>query len=197
MDTCYKTSDNKYRDCPPRMSDGRHFTDYRPVCDVNNTILSDNNLEGSFNYRNFLQENGAELMEKNREYACAMNCCGPCDSVEGFESTMLPEKTKQKTTNTSAKFVKHNQKGLGLGRDYYPFPVESCENLPKAWPQPKQGNDCMTLPDRYALFGDANNEHVLNRKTIPGGGVTPCGANPCDKFGPIDPGASNFMTLDN
>ena len=41
---CYKTTNNKYFNCPPRMSDGRHFTDYRPVCDVNNLIASNNNL---------------------------------------------------------------------------------------------------------------------------------------------------------
>ena len=29
---CYKTSNNKYSDCPPRMADGRHFTDFRPNC---------------------------------------------------------------------------------------------------------------------------------------------------------------------
>ncbi len=27
---CYKTGDNRYNDCPPRMADGRHFTDFRP-----------------------------------------------------------------------------------------------------------------------------------------------------------------------
>ena len=26
---CHKTTNNKYFQCPPRMSDGRHFTDYR------------------------------------------------------------------------------------------------------------------------------------------------------------------------
>ena len=35
---CYKTSDNKNFGCPAKMSDGRHFTDYRPDCYVNNLM---------------------------------------------------------------------------------------------------------------------------------------------------------------
>ena len=35
---CKKTSNNKYFNCPPRMDDGRHFTDYRPNDRVNNLI---------------------------------------------------------------------------------------------------------------------------------------------------------------
>ena len=34
--SCYKASNNKYFNCPPRMDDGRHFTDYRSSCDTNN-----------------------------------------------------------------------------------------------------------------------------------------------------------------
>ena len=33
------SNNNKnYASCPPRMDDGRHFTDYRPNCFVNNLI---------------------------------------------------------------------------------------------------------------------------------------------------------------
>ena len=39
MSRCHP-SNNKYFDCPPRMSDGRNFTDYRPSCDVNNAYLN-------------------------------------------------------------------------------------------------------------------------------------------------------------
>ena len=47
MSTCYKTSDNKFMDCPPRMADGRHFTDYRPNCHTNNLLRADNNIGNS------------------------------------------------------------------------------------------------------------------------------------------------------
>ena len=52
--SCYKTSNNKYSDCPPRMSDGRHFTDFRPNCVVNTLLRTGCNAYNSFEYRNFL-----------------------------------------------------------------------------------------------------------------------------------------------
>ena len=57
MSTCYKTSDNKYFGCPPKMSDGRHFTDYRPNCFLNGMVREENKLTNSFQFRNFLQQN--------------------------------------------------------------------------------------------------------------------------------------------
>ena len=44
MNSCYKTSNNKYFKCPPRMDDGRHFTDYRPNCHVNNLVRANNKI---------------------------------------------------------------------------------------------------------------------------------------------------------
>ena len=41
---CYKTGDNKHLQCPPRMNDGRHFTDYRPNCYTQNLIRSKNGI---------------------------------------------------------------------------------------------------------------------------------------------------------
>lgn len=196
MNTCYKTSDNKYRDCPPRMSDGRHFTDYRPVCDVNNLIKLDNNIQNSLNYRNFLQENGEELIDKNREYACMMNCCGPCDDdVEGFESTMLPELIMQETNERNASYKQNNPKGLGLGRNHYKYPVEKCENLPNGWPRPKKGNDCMTLQDKYMCYGDSNVTHGTDRLSLPGGAKFPADTHPWNNYQPMDPQNNKFMSV--
>ena len=45
----------KYNNCPPRMDDGRHFTDYRPNCFVNNLIQTQNRVTDSYYYRQFLQ----------------------------------------------------------------------------------------------------------------------------------------------
>jgi hypothetical protein len=44
---CYKTSDNKHFGCPSRMADGRHFTDYRPHCYVDNLIIAENGINNS------------------------------------------------------------------------------------------------------------------------------------------------------
>merc|ERR1711907_492263 len=91
-DLCYKTSNNKHFNCPPRMDDGRHFTDYRGNCFVNNVIRNNNDIMNSFQYRSFLTNNADELMNLNREYACQKNCCGPCQQPYDI-GTMMPSET--------------------------------------------------------------------------------------------------------
>ncbi len=75
---CYNTSNNKYFGCPPRMADGRNFTDYRPECYINNLIRQNNSISNSFQYRMFLTHNADKLMKINRDYTSTKNCCGPC-----------------------------------------------------------------------------------------------------------------------
>ena len=55
MASCYKTGNNKYFNAPPLMADGRHFTDYRPQCTLNNQIRAQNNGLSSFDYRMYLK----------------------------------------------------------------------------------------------------------------------------------------------
>ena len=46
--TCLKTSNNKYFDCPALMSDGRTFTDYRPSNYVNDLIKTTKGVYDSY-----------------------------------------------------------------------------------------------------------------------------------------------------
>jgi len=80
----------KYNNCPPRMDDGRHFTDYRPNCFVNNLIQTQNRVTDSYYYRQFLQENASKLIELNRLYAVKRNYCSTCDSEKVKYSAMDP-----------------------------------------------------------------------------------------------------------
>ena len=64
MNNCYKTSNNKYFDCPARMSDARHFTDYKANCELIAQIKMDNKLVRDDDYRLFLQKNAVKLMEE-------------------------------------------------------------------------------------------------------------------------------------
>jgi hypothetical protein len=68
MNTCNKTSNNKYFDCPARMDDGRTFTDYRPSNTVDDMIRYSNNVMSSFEYRQFLIHNADNIMKINQEY---------------------------------------------------------------------------------------------------------------------------------
>lgn len=156
MSECYKTSNNKYSDCPPRMSDGRHFTDYRPSNQLELLLASDNNIQSSHQYRNFLQKNGNVIMNKNREVAVNLNGCSNCSNsnrgVEGFDNgTMLPEKYIQTCGPNGCNTKLNDENGIGLGRNYYPNLEQG--NLPT---QEKSytDNDCMGNGEHYAKYGN-------------------------------------------
>ena len=79
---CDKTSNNKYFNCPPRMADGRHFTDYRPDSYSNNLVRMSNNIIGSYEYRQYLINNAGKLMQDNRLYANEKNGCSVSTTVK-------------------------------------------------------------------------------------------------------------------
>ena len=181
MTTCVKTSNNKYEQCPPRMADGRHFTDYRPSNFIDDLIRADNNLNNSLNYRVFLQQNANALMDKHRANACSVNCCNPPpitqSNKEGFENTtMLPEQYMFVTDGRSAKYVLNDINGLGTGRIHttYDNPDEECKNLPNGWPvnsSSQQKNQCTSPLDNFNYLGDYNPTPTGLRQAIPGGGT--------------------------
>ena len=76
--TCFKTSNNKYFDCPALMSDGRVFTDYRPSNYVNDMIRIQNKVYDSYNYRQFLINNAEKIIAVDNEYNVLKNNCPSC-----------------------------------------------------------------------------------------------------------------------
>jgi len=170
-DKCYKTSNNKYFGCPPRMDDGRHFTDYRSNCYVNNLAKSNNKTYNSFQYRMFLTQNANKIMDLNRGLSCQKNCCGPCEKP--YETgTMLPEKNVQ-TCNTGTCTVNRlNNRGLGLGRSYSEKSIK-CGNWPSSLPLNQPNNCCSTPEDEFYQKPDDIDigKKNTNRLTIPGGAM--------------------------
>ncbi len=63
-----RTINNKFKSSPAIMNDGRSFTDYRPACYVDTMIANSNKLHGSNDYRQFLIQNGLQLMKVNDMY---------------------------------------------------------------------------------------------------------------------------------
>ena len=105
---CDKTSNNKYFNCPPRMSDGRHFTDYRPNGYVNDLVRYSNNTMNSYQYRQFLINNTDNLMQINNNYIHQKNGCEPCNAKPiGFETNCVTNQS------TSTCYV-DDRNGLGL-----------------------------------------------------------------------------------
>lgn len=170
MANCYRTSDNKYNDAPPRMSDGRHFTDYRPSCDLNSMIIRDNNIINSFEGRRFLQRNAEEIMNINRKDACMKNCNSVCgndvktDLVEGFDSTILPEQYKQVCDENSCKLVENCKNGQGLGRTYF---TKNHEEQLKVVNDKLEENNCQNYNKMIDVQAYDMSENLYELRTNP------------------------------
>lgn len=175
---CYKTSNNKYFNCPPRMADGRHFTDYRPNCHVNNLLRANNKLYNSFQYRKFLTDNADNLMNINRAYACQKNCCGPC--VKPYEQgTMLPLQSEVTCNENVCDVNVINPDGLGQGRNYSNG-CKHCKKWPNELPIDQPHNCCSDSKDLFNYYDDVDSKAQgdFNRYTMPSGGVVMTGGDP-------------------
>tara|TARA_B100001093_G_C26489216_1_gene868307 strand:+ start:459 stop:773 length:315 start_codon:yes stop_codon:yes gene_type:complete len=101
---------NKFGDCPARMSDGRIYTDYRPGCLLNNTIKVSNQLINNHDYRMYLTRNAKKIMNTNNKYIMYKYNCESCID------TMLPESTEISCDKDICNHKVINKKGLGQGR---------------------------------------------------------------------------------
>lgn len=167
MDVCYRTANNKYFTAPPRMADGRFFTDYRPNYKLNNMILKDNNVENSFDYRMFLTQNAEKIMELNWRHAYIKNGVFKCKSPYQT-GTMLPEVDRIQCNAQTCNIVSNDENGLGRGRSY----GENNELLrPMDGPElVLNGNRCTPPRDAYNYLGN-NNVQRPTRQAVQGGGV--------------------------
>ena len=106
--TCNKTSNNKYFDCPARMDDGRTFTDYRPSSYVDDMIRYSNNVMSSYEYRQFLIHNATNIMNVNSQYTNNKVGCNSCNSQE------IPFQTVCDVNSQFSKCSTENSNGVGL-----------------------------------------------------------------------------------
>lgn len=74
-------SNNKFSNCPALMSDGRAFTDYRPACEVNNTMRTQISSSNSIDYRNFLIQNANTLISQQNTTLKKKNGCPDCEKT--------------------------------------------------------------------------------------------------------------------
>lgn len=74
-------SNNKYKECPARMNDGRYFTDYRSSAMVEFELQQKLNASNSYSYRQILIHNASGVIQSNRVKAT----CIP--DTETFEYT--------------------------------------------------------------------------------------------------------------
>lgn len=124
LGSCYKVSDNKHFTCPPKMSDGRHFTDYRPNCHLENIVRNSNDICNSHQYRMFLTHNAESLMNMNRKMACDTNCCGPCNNQQTIAKSDISGETwgvsSDSCPSSDSKFKPNCCSNSTNSMNYYP-----------------------------------------------------------------------------
>lgn len=120
--SCERESDNKDYMCPPKMADGRAFTDYKPRCAVHTSLMSAGAPQAgaplnSYELRQYLIGNAETIMNNQRNHAQQMNACGPC--VQPWnQGTMLPEQSMVRCNKSTCSVSTSDPSGLGQGRDY-------------------------------------------------------------------------------
>ena len=68
--TCYSGSNNIHFNFPPIMADGRNFAQWQPEAVVNNRIQKTEGITNNWNYRQYLQQNGVQIMNYNTAESC-------------------------------------------------------------------------------------------------------------------------------
>jgi hypothetical protein len=116
-------ANNKYTTCPPRMSDGRHFTDYTPRCGIRLNELASKQPLNSYELRQYLIHHADEIMATNLQAAVERNACGPCVAPWN-KGTMLPESSFVECNKNTCRVVAGTPEGLGQGRVYEEAPQQ-------------------------------------------------------------------------
>lgn len=164
---CNSASNNKHFKCPPRMADGRHFTDYRPHCYVNNLVQQNNQIHNSYQMRMFLTHNANQLMQMNRKLSCDKNCCGPCQ--QPYQSGTMMREASADVVGTPVPCGKKTSQ---------PSVVEAHSGAPLTCPAWNSGdnrelsyNCCSPVSNLANTYPVSENEVVVSRKSVQGGGI--------------------------
>lgn len=103
--------DNYYRNCPPRMDDGRFTTNYKTSSCYNEYIKYVNGITRDDDYRLFLQTNADKLMDAEwlylrKNYSCWNNAC-----VHNYPLRMDPRLFAQEMQNANKLFSQNELPG--------------------------------------------------------------------------------------
>ena len=67
---CYSGSNNVHFNFPPIMADGRNYASWQPDAIVNARIQQQENIQSNWSYRQYLQQNGLQIMKYNSMESC-------------------------------------------------------------------------------------------------------------------------------
>ena len=83
-------TDNFFKGCPPVMSDGRLFTDYRTAVRTDQNIKRINGIERDDEYRIFLQSNAQQIMNSDWDNMRKNKSCWVNKCVHNYPTRMYP-----------------------------------------------------------------------------------------------------------
>jgi len=68
--TCYSGSNNIHFNFPPIMADGRNYATWQPESVINTRIQKEENIKTNWSYRQYMQQNGLQIMKYNAAESC-------------------------------------------------------------------------------------------------------------------------------
>ena len=83
-------TDNYYKNCPPMMSDGRLFTDFRSATRREETNKYINNIVRDDEYRVFLESNGEKIIDTIWDQQVKNNSCWVNECVHNYPTRVYP-----------------------------------------------------------------------------------------------------------
>ena len=92
--TCYSSSNNIDFNFPPIMSDGRNFASWQPDAVVNNNIQKQEKIQSNWEYRQYMQKNGIQILNYNSIEACYNLGLDPHVKTDRTPSDNVPYKFK-------------------------------------------------------------------------------------------------------
>jgi len=88
--TCYSGSNNINFNFPPIMADGRNWSQWQPDAVVNERIQTKQGIQSNWGYRQYLQNNAAQIMNFNTQEACYTSGLNPHYDTDKTPSDNVP-----------------------------------------------------------------------------------------------------------
>jgi len=98
--TCYSGSNNIHFNFPPIMADGRLWSQWSPDAVINERIQKNEGINNNWNYRQYLQKHGLQIMKYNNEESCYELGLNPHYNTNSTPSSNVPY-TFKSTFDTS------------------------------------------------------------------------------------------------
>jgi len=102
--TCYSSSNNIHFNFPPIMADGRNYASWQPDAIINNRIQIQEKIQSNWEYRQYLQQHGLEIMKYNTMESCYDLGLDPHTQTDKTPSSNVPYKFRNVYDTSSPGF---------------------------------------------------------------------------------------------